>query len=77
MKARYIGATLEQVNFGNCADPRGVLTERKVYEVARVEPHSWHTKFFLVGFPDLGFNSVCFKEIKQRKKAAKTKGKRR
>lgn len=54
-------ATDEQVKWGNCADPRGLLVIGETYEVERVEVHSWHTKVFLVGVDSgRGFNSVSF-----------------
>lgn len=63
MKATYKGASDEQVHFGNCVDPRGILMEGQTYEVAKRVEHNWHTKIYLVGWPELGFNSVCFDEI--------------
>lgn len=57
MRVRYIGATDDQVRWGSCADPRGVLTLGEIYEVDRQEVHSWHTKFWINGH---GYNSVCF-----------------
>ena len=60
--AKYIGASDQQVRWGSCADPRGVLTEGEEYEVERVEMHSMHTKIHLKGIEG-GFNSVCFEEI--------------
>ena len=60
MQVKFIGASDSQVRWGSCADPRVVLAEGATYEVEREEVHSWHTKLFLVGFPGLGFNDVCF-----------------
>lgn len=60
MKVQYLGATDQQVQWGGCSDPRGVLTDGMLYEVERSEVHSWHTKLFLNGYPGMGFNSVCF-----------------
>ena len=48
-KMRYTGATDAQVNFGNCDDPRGLLSEGTVYDVDGVDVHSWHTKIKLSG----------------------------
>ena len=62
MKVKYIGASDAQVNWGSNDDPREVLKEGKEYEVLRREVHRWHTKLFLVDFPELKFNSVCFKD---------------
>ena len=55
----YTGATNEQVAWGNCSDPRGVLTEGKAYAVEATDVRSFHTKIKLVGIPGW-FNSVCF-----------------
>lgn len=53
-----------QVNWGGCADPRGILTVGEVYPIERVTIHSWHTKIFLVGIDcGAGFNSVSFECI--------------
>ena len=57
----YIGATDSQVNWGNCADPRDVLTEGETYVIEDAEEHSWHTKVYLKGYSG-GFNSVCFEK---------------
>jgi len=56
----FIGATDEQVNFGNCDDPRAILSMGSKYKVREVEVHSWHTKITLAGFKGK-FNSVHFK----------------
>lgn len=58
--ATYISASDEQVNWGGCADPRGLLEEGKQYAIQRVDVRSWHTKIYLEEFPGKGFNSVCF-----------------
>jgi hypothetical protein len=56
----------EQVKWGYNSDPRGVLTVGEVYEVERVEVHSWHTKIFLVGVDcGRGFNKVSFEEVEE------------
>lgn len=47
--ARYLGTFDEQVRWGFCQDPRGVLVEGHVYEVERYEVHTWHTKVFIKG----------------------------
>lgn len=59
----YIGATDEQVQWGNNADPRGVLIEGHTYCLYQEEIHNWYTKLYFVGV-DGGFNSVCFEEVK-------------
>jgi hypothetical protein len=58
-KVTYTGATDEQVKWGSCADPRGVLTVGSQYDVERYDVHDWHTKIQLAGV-DGWFNSVCF-----------------
>jgi hypothetical protein len=64
MRARYFReATHEQVSWGSCQDPRGVLTVGETYEVENVEEHSWHTKIHLVGYPGRGFNKISFEEV--------------
>lgn len=54
--------TDDQVRWGNCADPRGLLEPGKVYALKRVQIHSWHTKLYLgnPGNETDGFNSVSF-----------------
>lgn len=59
-KVIYRGATDEQVNWGSNDDPRGLLEKGATYTVYRTEIHSWHTKVFLVEFPDKKFNSAHF-----------------
>ena len=62
MNATYVSeATDDQVNWGYCQDPRGVLKLGETYEIDRVDVHGWHTKLFLVGVDSgRGFNSVNF-----------------
>lgn len=64
--ARYMRYASEassgQVQWGSCADPRGLLVVGHVYEVEREDVHTMHTKIFLKGFPGKGFNSVNFEE---------------
>lgn len=60
-KVTYTGATDEQVNWGSCTDPRGILTVGAQYEVERYDVHGWHTKVQLAGVPGW-FNSVCFEK---------------
>ena len=59
--AEYTGASQAQVSWGNCADPRGVLTLGASYEIEREEVHSSHTKLFLADYPGKGFPSAAFK----------------
>lgn len=65
MKVKYIGATDEQVKWGGNDDPRGLLIEGDIYEVAKEEVHSWHTKLYLTEFPSKKFNSVSFIQEQQ------------
>lgn len=62
MRAKYIGASDAQVNWGGNDDPRGVLTEEEIYTVDKVEPHSWHTKYHINGKK---YNSVCFEPVEE------------
>lgn len=47
-------------NFGGCEPIKGNLEVGDVYEVERVEEHSWHTKYFING---KDYNSVHFEVI--------------
>ena len=60
-KVHYVGASDEQVRWGNCSDPRRLLLKDKTYVVENVEVHSWHTKVSLVGITGQ-FNSTCLRE---------------
>ncbi len=63
-KVRYNGATDEQAHWGACSDPRETLREGEVYELERVEVHTWHTKIWLVGHDcNRGFNSASFHRV--------------
>lgn len=57
--ARFTGCTQEQHSWCNYTGDYKRLIVGKIYEVERVEVHSWHTKVFLVGIKG-SFNSVCF-----------------
>jgi hypothetical protein len=39
------------------------LTAGAIYTVADACVHSWHTKLYLDGFPDIAFNSVLFDKV--------------
>jgi len=66
--AKFIGHNDEQRRFGNCQETRGILVPGRVYEIERVQTHSWHTKLHLVDIkPGKGFNKVSFGEIQERK----------
>jgi hypothetical protein len=59
MRAKYNGATSEQIAFGCCHDPRKILEIGKWYDVEDIEEHNWYTKIRLVGIYGK-FNSVSF-----------------
>ena len=68
-KVIYIGTTNEQVHWGACKDPRGLLQEGETYTLERVDVHTWHTKLFLVEEDSgRGFNSASFKKVKSETK---------
>jgi len=56
----YTGADDIQATWASSDDPRPHLTLGEQYKVICIEEHSWHTKVFLEGFPNLGFPSVVF-----------------
>ena len=58
----YIGSSEEQINFGTNDDPRKVLIEGDIYQVEKVEVHSYHTKISLRGVQGK-FNSVSFNKL--------------
>ena len=66
MKVKYIGADDDQVRWGSNDDPRGVLIEGQIYEVEKVEPHTWHTKYHINGKK---YNSVCFEDVRTKEPA--------
>ena len=55
----YVGMSDFQVNWGGCADPRGVLVEGETYITEAVAAHSYHTKVRLEGI-DGAFPSGAF-----------------
>ena len=61
-QVKYIGASDEQVRFGNGSDPRPVLTVGKIYDLESRDMYPSHTKFKLVGVEGK-FNSVWFEEV--------------
>ena len=64
MQVQYLGVTDDQVRFGgDNDDPRAVLTIGGMYTVHLTEEHRWHTRYALVGYPGLWFNSVSFEEV--------------
>ena len=58
----YLGTCDEQVNWGGNDDPRKVLIEGDIYQIEKIEEHSWHTKLTLRGVPGR-FNSVSFEKV--------------
>jgi len=60
-KVRFIGATKEQIAWGNCSDPCN-LTVGEIYTVENVDIRTSHTKVELVGFTGR-FNSVTFELV--------------
>jgi hypothetical protein len=58
-KVKFIGSSDDQVNWGSNDDPRLLLNTETVYEIEKVEIHSWHTKIYLKGIKGR-FNSVSF-----------------
>jgi hypothetical protein len=51
-------------SWGVPADNAKHLTLGDTYTVDTIEMHSYHTKVFLEGYPDIPFNSVWFDEVK-------------
>lgn len=62
-KVRFVGCSTEQVRWGSNDSPDGILKVGEEYEVEKEEVRSWHTKYFLKGFPGKKFNSICFEEV--------------
>jgi len=62
IKVKYIGASDDQVRWGNCDDPRGILQQGYEYIIEDMIIGSWHTKLILRGIEGK-FNSVCFEEL--------------
>ena len=63
-QVKYLGATDDQVRFGgDNDDPRAVLTIGETYTVEMTDGHRWHTRYSLVGYPGLWFNSVSFEPV--------------
>lgn len=58
----YVGSSEEQVIFGTNDDPRKVLIEGDIYQIEKVEVHSYHTKISLRGVQGK-FNSVSFNKL--------------
>jgi hypothetical protein len=60
----FLGATDEQVRWGNCKDPRLYFSKGDILHLEKEEVHTWHTKFFFKEVPGVPFNSVCFQTFK-------------
>ena len=61
--ARFLGASEDQVRWGGCDDPRGLMEQGQIYVVQEEEIHSYHTKLIFFAFPGKKFNSVCFEWV--------------
>jgi hypothetical protein len=59
---RFVGASDAQVGWGSNDDPRAILVVNEVYELDRIEVHSWHTKISLKGVVGK-FNDASFEYI--------------
>jgi hypothetical protein len=60
---KFIGSTIEQTRWGDNDDPNLHLEVGSTYKINIVKEHTCHTKITLEDFPNLQFNSVCFKLI--------------
>jgi hypothetical protein len=61
-KVVYVGSSDEQVRWGGNDDPRELLIQGNVYQIEKVEDHSWHTKLHLRGIYGR-FNSISFEKL--------------
>lgn len=59
----FEGATDQQVSWGNGKDPRDYFGIGDILSLEKREIHRWYTKLYFIEVPDIGFNSVCFKEL--------------
>jgi hypothetical protein len=66
MKKRVICVNVDEdvANWGGNTNPKGILTVGKKYTIIDEDVHSWHTKVYLDGFPDMAFNSCHFEAVK-------------
>ena len=63
-KVKFIGSTTAQVNWGGNDDPYTCgMKEGDIFSLDHEEIHSYHTKYFLVEYPNKKFNSVSFEDI--------------
>lgn len=65
MKVKFVGCSKEQIMWGSNDALNEILEIGKMYEVEKVETHSWHTKYYLKEFPGKKFNSVCFEIVEK------------
>lgn len=61
MKVKYVGCIDAQAKWGQSEDPRGVLIDGNIYDVDKVEVHTWHTLYHIAGHK---YNSTCFEQEK-------------
>lgn len=59
-RARFLGASDDQVRYAGNSDPRQFLTVGAIYLVDVWKQEHWKTHVGLMGFPGKLFNSVCF-----------------
>jgi hypothetical protein len=62
MKVKFIGCNEYQVKWGSNDDPNPLLEIDGIYELEKMEVHTWHTKYYLKGIKGK-FNSVCFEKV--------------
>jgi hypothetical protein len=60
MKVKFTGCSDAQVNWGRGEDPRQRLEYDKIYDVEKIEEHSWHTLYYINGVP---YNSSTLQVI--------------
>ena len=63
-KVVFTGCSDVQVSYGGHHDPRPHLEIGGVYSLIREDIDSWSTDYYLEGFEQYGFNSVCFEFVK-------------
>lgn len=66
---RFLGCSKEQINWGNCDNPNGLLFVGDIFYVEHVYVHSQHTKIELRGVKGK-FNSVCFEVVNDTRRNA-------
>ena len=53
----------EDNEWGGADHASSYLNVGQIYHVSHIEMHSWHTRVYLVEFPNHWFNSVAFGEL--------------